>query len=156
MGMTKSEEDQLLTWCKNLVAHDMGLKDADLLDEDFYFIGPFDGPLGKTPFIEGSKSFDLRGAFPDFDFNAHHFRVDEVEMESQQRTKTSGPSIYTPSPTKTVSKESGGHEDAITKAAGIDASNRRVGRVWFSTKKTGTHLGKLPMYGEVSLFPFYF
>ena len=25
-------------------------------------------PIGKAPFLEGSKGFDLRGAFPDFDF----------------------------------------------------------------------------------------
>ena len=76
-------------------------------------------------------------------------------MELQERTNTSGPTTDTPSPTKTAWNKSSGPEEDITKA-GSDASNRRVGRVWFSTKKTGTHLGKLPMYGEVSLFHFIF
>ena len=127
---------QLISWCRNLVAHDMGLKDASLLDESFYFIGPFDGPLGKEPFLEGSKSFDLRGAFPDFDFNAHHFRVDEVEMELQEKNETSETERIV------ESNQEGGPNSTI--------GGRRVGRVWFSTKKTGTHMGKLPMYGEVS------
>ena len=30
-------------WAKQLVAHDMGLKDEALLDETFVFWGPFDG-----------------------------------------------------------------------------------------------------------------
>merc|ERR1719502_2039430 len=109
----------------------MGLKDGSLLDESFYFIGPFDGPLGKEPFLEGSKSFDLRGAFPDFDFNAHHFRVDEVEMDLQEKEPTE------------VERKPNQEESNTT------IGRRRVGRVWFSTKKTGTHLGKLPMYGEI-------
>jgi hypothetical protein len=34
--------------------------------------------VGKRPFVDGSKTFDLRGAFPDFDFHEHDFRVDKV------------------------------------------------------------------------------
>lgn len=33
----------LVGWAQRLVAHDMGLKDAALLDESFFFLGPFDG-----------------------------------------------------------------------------------------------------------------
>jgi hypothetical protein len=36
-------EATLISWAQNVVRHDMGLKDEDLLDEAFYFIGPFDG-----------------------------------------------------------------------------------------------------------------
>lgn len=35
--------ETLKEWAKNVVKHDMGLKDEDLLDDSFYFIGPFDG-----------------------------------------------------------------------------------------------------------------
>lgn len=57
----------------------MGMLDEALLDDEgFYFLGPFDGPIGKQPFLEGSRAFALRASFPDFDFQAHDFRVDEV------------------------------------------------------------------------------
>lgn len=36
-------EEVLVGWARRLVNHDMGLKDEDLLDDSFYFIGPFDG-----------------------------------------------------------------------------------------------------------------
>lgn len=38
----------------------------------------FDGPIGKQPFLRGSRAFALRASFPDFDFQAHDFWVDEV------------------------------------------------------------------------------
>lgn len=37
-------------------------------------------PIGKRQFLEGSRSFNLRGAFPDFQFNAHDFLVDKVSQ----------------------------------------------------------------------------
>lgn len=42
-------------------------------------------PIGKRPFVDGSKTFDLRGAFPDFKFNEHDFRVDEVRKRGGGR-----------------------------------------------------------------------
>jgi hypothetical protein len=80
--------------------------------------------VGKRPFIDGSKTFDLRGAFPDFEFNAHDFRVDEVSSEEPLPSTTTG---LKPS-----------------------CSQVQPWRVWFTTRKTGTHLGDLPMYGQVS------
>lgn len=38
----------LVEWARRLVAYDMGLKDAGLLDETFVFLGPFDGWVGGT------------------------------------------------------------------------------------------------------------
>jgi hypothetical protein len=35
--------DTLVEWCQRLVANDMGLKNEELLEDSFYFIGPFDG-----------------------------------------------------------------------------------------------------------------
>lgn len=36
-------------------------------------------PVGKEPFLEGSKGFDLRRAFPDFDFQVGAKRWRERE-----------------------------------------------------------------------------
>lgn len=36
-------EEALIEWTRRVIKHDMGLKDEELLDDEFYFIGPLDG-----------------------------------------------------------------------------------------------------------------
>uniref|UniRef100_A0A6V2NDS0 SnoaL-like domain-containing protein n=1 Tax=Emiliania huxleyi TaxID=2903 RepID=A0A6V2NDS0_EMIHU len=52
---------------------------ADLreaLSEDFEFVAPLVGPLGKEALIGATASLDLEAAIPDFDARYHDFRID--------------------------------------------------------------------------------
>eukprot|EP00747_Dinoflagellata_sp_TGD_P000171 gnl/TRDRNA2_/TRDRNA2_100229_c1_seq1.p1 gnl/TRDRNA2_/TRDRNA2_100229_c1~~gnl/TRDRNA2_/TRDRNA2_100229_c1_seq1.p1 ORF type:complete len:204 (+),score=25.10 gnl/TRDRNA2_/TRDRNA2_100229_c1_seq1:26-613(+) len=52
---------------------------ADDLADDFQFIGPVVGPLGKEPFVKAFSGFDLGTAFPDMKASYYGFRVDPFE-----------------------------------------------------------------------------
>lgn len=52
---------------------------SDSLSQDFQFIGPVVGPLGKEAFVNAVGGFDLVTGFPDLKSCYHHFRVDPFE-----------------------------------------------------------------------------
>lgn len=52
---------------------------SDSLSEDFEFIGPVVGPLGKETFVKAVGGFDLVTGFPDLKSQYYHFRVDPFE-----------------------------------------------------------------------------
>ena len=41
--MEADDRPKVITWARCMVAHDMGLKDEKLLDDNFVFVGPLDG-----------------------------------------------------------------------------------------------------------------
>lgn len=55
--------------------------DPSLLDDDeFEWIGPYvDRPLDKTDYLAAGRFFSITTAFPDLNFRAHDFRVDDDE-----------------------------------------------------------------------------
>ena len=69
----------LIRQAKRVVASDLGLQDSFLLDDsNFRWIGPVvDQPLSKTEYLAAGRFFDLRAAFPDLDYRAHDYRIDE-------------------------------------------------------------------------------
>merc|ERR1711879_433450 len=73
------KEEKLIELTKAFLAANNGVEAPELVAEDFKFIAPVVGPLGKQEFIKAFGSFNLKEAFPDFKTNAHHFRVDPFE-----------------------------------------------------------------------------
>jgi hypothetical protein len=73
---------------KLVLATDLGLQDPSLLDDqEFKCISPgLDQPLGKTDYIAAGRFFDLRGTFPDLDYRAHDFRIDETDPKTVRLT----------------------------------------------------------------------
>jgi hypothetical protein len=69
----------LIRQAKRVLSSDLGLQDPSLLDDaKFRWIGPVvDQPLGKTDYLAAGRFFDLRSAFPDYDYRSYDFRVDE-------------------------------------------------------------------------------
>lgn len=73
-----SEED-LIRLTKAVLATNNGCDMPELLADDFEFIAPVVGPLSKEEFTKAFASFDIMEAFPDMQFNYHHFRADPFE-----------------------------------------------------------------------------
>mmetsp|Transcript_8112 Transcript_8112/g.20837 ORF Transcript_8112/g.20837 Transcript_8112/m.20837 type:complete len:313 (-) Transcript_8112:1194-2132(-) len=71
--------DELIQLTKGLLAANNGADDPSLLAEDFQFVAPVVGPLGREEFASAFKSFKLKEAFSEWKTNAHHFRVDPFE-----------------------------------------------------------------------------
>ena len=68
----------LFRQAKRVIAADMGIQEPGLLDENFKWYGPVvDDPLGKIDYLAAGRFFDLRSSFPDLDYRAHDFRLDE-------------------------------------------------------------------------------
>jgi hypothetical protein len=72
---------------KQLLSVDFGLQDPSLLDDNFLWYGPVvDYPLGKVDFLAAGRFFNLRAAFPDLDYRAHDFRIDDQDTATVRLT----------------------------------------------------------------------
>jgi hypothetical protein len=83
----------LIQQAGRVLAADLGLQDPSLLDDtNFQWIGPaVDTPLSKTEYLAAGKFFDLRLAFPDYDYRSHDFRIDESDSNTVRFTcRTTG------------------------------------------------------------------
>jgi hypothetical protein len=79
-GIMGSDPELMVAKAKAILSCDLGVKDPSLLSEDFIWIGPtLEKPLGKTDYLAAGRFFNLRAAFPDLDYRAHDFRVDESD-----------------------------------------------------------------------------
>jgi hypothetical protein len=77
-GIMGNDPELLVAKAKAVLSCDLGVKDPSLLSEDFIWIGPtLEKPLGKMEYLAAGRFFNLRAAFPDLDYRAHDFRVDE-------------------------------------------------------------------------------
>lgn len=77
-GPYDGSDESLIAQAKRVLQSDFGLTDPSLLDSRFIWIGPtVDDPLSTTDYIAAGRFFNLRGAFPDLDYRAHDFRIDE-------------------------------------------------------------------------------
>jgi hypothetical protein len=83
----------LIQQAGRVLAADLGLQDPSVLDDtNFQWIGPaVDTPLSKTEYLAAGKFFDLRLAFPDYDYRSHDFRIDESDSNTVRLTcRTTG------------------------------------------------------------------
>jgi hypothetical protein len=83
----------LIQQAGRVLAADMGLQDPSLLDDTrFLWIGSaVETPLSKTEYLAAGKFFDLRLAFPDYDYRSHDFRIDENDSNTVRLTcRTTG------------------------------------------------------------------
>jgi hypothetical protein len=78
-GAFDASPEGLVALAQRVLSSDLGLQDPSLLDDDrFQWIGPsVDKPLDKTDYLAAGRFFDLRSSFPDLNYRAHDFRVDE-------------------------------------------------------------------------------
>uniref|UniRef100_A0A7S2NW89 Uncharacterized protein n=1 Tax=Leptocylindrus danicus TaxID=163516 RepID=A0A7S2NW89_9STRA len=78
-GLQNDDEiGSLVSRAKSVLASDLGVNDPNLLSADFVWVGPGDDRvLNKDDYLAAGKFFDLRAAFPDLDYRAHDFRLDE-------------------------------------------------------------------------------
>jgi len=78
LSFDKTNIESLVNRAKVLLSADLGIQDPSLLSPDFVFLGPEeDRLLTKEEYVAAGKFFDLRSTFPDLDYRAHDFRVDE-------------------------------------------------------------------------------
>jgi len=73
-----TDPDSLLRRAKEVLASSMAITDPSLLSEDFVWIGPdvfVEGSLGKSEYLAAGQFFYLDGAFPDLNYRAHDFRI---------------------------------------------------------------------------------
>jgi len=71
--------EELIARTQAILACNNGASAPEMLAEDFQFVGPVVGPLGKEAFLRAFSSFDVYDAFPDLQGRFHHFRVDPLE-----------------------------------------------------------------------------
>jgi len=72
-------EKQLIAKCHALISSEFGGHAPNLLADDFQFVFPVVGPLGKAEFLEAFSSFKVRDAFPTSRSNFYNFNVDPLE-----------------------------------------------------------------------------
>jgi len=75
--------------------------------DDFRFVAPVVGPLGKDEFIDSLSSFDLQTAFSNLNSNYHHWRVcpfdaDRVYVSIKYTGSNDGPVMGRPATNKSV------------------------------------------------------
>jgi len=93
--------DQLVEKAKHVIATMFGTLDHNVLADDFRFVAPVVGPLGKDEFIRIFGSFKLEDALPDLQENHWGFHVDPLEpnrvwwLSRPQGTHT-GPLCFPP------------------------------------------------------------
>ena len=75
-----------------VIYSNFGAKNPSLLDSNFLFSTPFDGPYTKKEFVSKvAAQYDFKEAFPDFDYNAYNIEVDQYDPERVWLiTKSSG------------------------------------------------------------------
>lgn len=75
-------QDRAIYKAKEFLHYEQGLRKADLLSEDFKFMGPFVGGedgLGKEQFLKAIGGFKITDGFPNLDPGFHHFRTDPMD-----------------------------------------------------------------------------
>lgn len=78
----------IIQQAKRVIAADFGVAEPSLLDSaNFQWIGPVvDQPLSKTEYLAAGRFFDLRSTFPDLDYRAHDFRIDDEDEATVRLT----------------------------------------------------------------------
>eukprot|EP00592_Proboscia_alata_P002686 CAMPEP_0194370152 /NCGR_PEP_ID=MMETSP0174-20130528/18456_1 /TAXON_ID=216777 /ORGANISM="Proboscia alata, Strain PI-D3" /LENGTH=970 /DNA_ID=CAMNT_0039147453 /DNA_START=151 /DNA_END=3063 /DNA_ORIENTATION=- len=73
--------ESLFSRSQYILTCDLGIEDANVLDDGFIWISPNLGSkvLSKTEYLAAGKFFALRSAFPDLNYRAHDFRIDEKD-----------------------------------------------------------------------------
>jgi hypothetical protein len=97
-------EEGLIQQAQRVVQADLGLADSTLLDnERFVWIGPnVDVPLSKTDYLAAGRFFNLRGAFPDWNWRAHDFRLVRPKSKSTSNDNETTGSRNTGTTTRTI------------------------------------------------------
>lgn len=67
--------DELIQLAKAFTAAQLNGTATSWFADDFRFVAPVVGPLGKDEFIDSLSSFDLQTAFKNLNSNYHHWRV---------------------------------------------------------------------------------
>lgn len=104
--------DALISKAKEVLGCEFGTKpgsDGSCLAEDFQFVAPIVGPLGKTEFINAFGSFKVKDALPDLKDNSW-FQVDPLE----------------PNRVWFFSRATGTHTGTLNFGAGIPATGKSV------------------------------
>lgn len=72
--------DDLIQLAKRFLVSRGGFgADAELLSEEFQFVGPVVGPLSKSAFLDAIGQVDVQAGFPDFNPQFYGFQVDPLE-----------------------------------------------------------------------------
>ena len=71
--------EALVEKARHALKKDSGVLDPSLWDDDFEFVAPIIGPLGKEEFLNAANGFQVYEAFPDFDNRYFGFTVDPLE-----------------------------------------------------------------------------
>jgi len=85
----------LFSRAKLLLSTDLGVRDLSLLSPSFRWIGPdvvSTGPLRRDEYIAAGQFFDLRSTFPDLDYRAHDFRIDNNDNDGDNDSTDDGDS----------------------------------------------------------------
>lgn len=72
-------EEELLSKAKAYLGEDFESQGKWMDDEDFTFLGPVVGPLGKDAYIKAIASFDVYKLFPDINPNYYGLSVDPFD-----------------------------------------------------------------------------
>jgi hypothetical protein len=73
------DEAKLTLLAHAFISTEFGCLKEDLLAEDFQFIFPVVGPLGKAEFVEAFSNFKVRDVFPTSRANFYNFKIDPLE-----------------------------------------------------------------------------
>lgn len=68
--------EELIERAKLVILQNVGVEDESILSDNFQFVAPVVGPIGKDTYVNAVKSFKLDEAFPDATTNTHDLRVD--------------------------------------------------------------------------------
>lgn len=74
--------EDLIRRCQQVIASNLGTSDPDeSLAPNFEFVGPTDGPLGRTQYAKSTGPIleAIKAAFPDVKTNYYNFHVDPFE-----------------------------------------------------------------------------
>ena len=92
-GEFDGSTDALIAKAKMILSTNLGITDPSMLADNFIWIGPQLGSnsLDKKDYVAAGKFFDVRSAFPDFDFRSHDFRIDSQDpMTVRLTARTTG------------------------------------------------------------------
>jgi len=78
LSQSPTDPESLLRRTKEILSTNFAIDDPSLLSDDFLFIGPdviSEGPLSKREYLAAGKFFYLPSTFPDLNYRAHDFRI---------------------------------------------------------------------------------
>lgn len=78
-GLHFGDEEKLKQLAYRFISSEFGCLSPDLLADDFQFLFPVVGPLGKAEFVEAFGAFKVRRAFPNARSNFYNFHIDPLE-----------------------------------------------------------------------------